>query len=164
MKGDTQQFLLAYIAATLKKMPNQWGAPRVFSGMDVVEALWPLNDIFRPYASTIGELPYETRYEADADTAIENYVAQGAAAWKDLPAGVWRVLMERQQQALVTGVANETAGNQNVMTVPKALPEAAILNVAMIYMMHGMTLPFPVQPRPQSVFQQGDTPVKYLLN
>ncbi len=35
MKTETQQLLMAYIAATLNKMPDDWGAPRSLSGMEV---------------------------------------------------------------------------------------------------------------------------------
>lgn len=164
MKDTTKQLLMAYIAATLNKMPDEWGAPRVLSGMNVVEVLWPLNDLFRPHLKDVGELPYESRNEADADAAIEGFVARGEVAWCNLPAGVWRVLMERHQQALVVSCANDAAGNSAFMTIPAALPEAALRGAAMIYLLHGMTLPFPVKPRLASEFPPVDAPATYLLH
>jgi hypothetical protein len=164
MNDATKQLLMAYIAATLNKMPNEWGAPRVLSGMNVVESLWPLNDLFRPHLNDVGELPYESRYEAEADAAIEGYVVNGEGAWTKLPAGVWRVLMERHQQALVVACANEAAGNAAFMTIPAALPEAAIRAAAMIYMLHGMTLPYLVKPRRVSEFPPDGAPAKHLLH
>lgn len=164
MKDSTQQLLMAYIAATLNKMPNEWGAPRVLSGMNVVEALWPLNDVFRPHLADVGELPYDSQYEAEADAAVEGYVIHGIEAWINLPAGVWRVLMERHQQALVVACANEAAGNAELMTIPAALPETSILGAAMIYMLHGMTLPFPAKPRLASEFPRPGAPAKLLLH
>ena len=152
MTDETKQLLMAYIAATLNKLPDQWGAPKVLSGMDVVEALWPLNDVFRPQLGSAGQLPYEVRYEAAADAAVENYVRHGLTAWDTLPAGVWRVLIERHQQALVVACANEAAGNRSFMTVPKTLPDSALQGAAMIYLLHAMKLPYPVKPRSGSEF------------
>lgn len=164
MKDTTKQFLMAFIAATLNKMPDEWGAPRVLSGMKVVETLWPLNDVFRPHLADVGGLPYESRYEAEADAAVESYVVQGEEAWVKLPAGVWRVLVERHQQALVVACANEAAGNATFMSIPAALPETAIPGAAMIYMLHGMALPYPVNPRLASEFPPAGAPAKHLLH
>src|ERR1017187_1039188 len=152
MNESTQQLLMAYIAATLNKMPDKWGKPRTLSGMDVVAALWPLNDMFRPHMADVGLLPYEPSREAEADAAVEGYVVHGVSAWANLPASVWRVLMERHLQALVVASTNEAAGNSAFMTVPAALPEASILGAAMIYMLHGMKLPYPVKQRSADEF------------
>lgn len=163
MKEATQQLLMAYIAATLNKMPDQWGKARSLSGMEVVEALWPLNDLFRPHLSSAGTLPYESRHEAEADLAIERFVGNGEAAWADLSPGVWRVLIERHQQALVVGCANEAAGNKSVMTIPAALPQESITGAALIYMLHGMALPYPVKSRFESEFPPaGHTATRWL--
>lgn len=164
MKESTQQLLMAYISATLNKMPDEWGAPRTLSGMDVVGALWPLNDVFRPHLNDVGRLPYEPQYEAAADNAVQSFVAHGPAAWAELPAGVWRVLMERHLQALVVASANEVAGNLDFMLVPEEMPDASIPGAAMIYMLHGMTLPFPVKPRSADGFPQPGTPVSRQLH
>lgn len=164
MKDSSKQLLLAYIAATLNKMPNEWGALRTLSGMNIVEALWPLNDVFRPHLANVGMLPYEPRHEADADFAVESYVINGEEAWANLPAAVWRILMERHQQALVVACANEAAGNADFMTIPAALPETAIPGAAMIYMLHGMILPYPVKPRLASEFPRPGAPVSRLLH
>lgn len=164
MKDSTQQLLMAYIAATLNKMPEDWGKPRTLSGINVVEALWPLNDLFRPHLAEIERLPYESQHEAEADAAIERFVGNGESAWANLPAGVWRVLIERHQQALVVACANEAAGNTAFMTVPASLPEASIAGAAMIYLLHGMTLPYPVKNRLESEFPPAGAPAKHLLH
>lgn len=164
MKESTQQLLMAYIAATLNKMPDEWGRPRTLSGLDVVAALWPLNDLFRPHLADVGLLPYEQRHEADADAAIEGFIGRGVSAWTNLPAGVWRVLMERHLQALVVASANEAAGNSAFMKVPEALPDASIPGAAMIYMLHGMALPYPVKQRSSDEFPQPDAPVSRWLH
>jgi len=164
MTDDTQQFLMAYIAASLNKMPDEWGRPCMLSGMDVVAALWPLNDLFRPHLADVGQLPYEPQYEADADKAVEGFVARGVTAWSELPAGVWRVLMERHLQALVVASANEAAGNSAFMAVPEELPAASIPGAAMIYMLHGMKLPYPVKQRSADGFPPLGAPVSRLLH
>lgn len=164
MKEATQQLLMAYIAATLNKMPDEWGAARTLSGMEVVEALWPLNDLLRPHLADIGTLPYESLHEAEADAAIAGYVAHGAKAWANLSAGVWRVLMERHQQALVVASANEAAGNAAFMTIPAALPKASLQGAAMIYLLYGMTLPFPVKPRSLGEFPPVGAPAGHSLH
>lgn len=164
MNESTQQLLMAYIAATLNKMPAEWGKPRMLSGMDVVAALWPLNDLFRPHLADVGQLPYEPSCEADADAAIEGFIGHGASAWVNLPASVWRVLMERHQQALVVASANEAVGNSAFMTVPAELPDASIPGAAMIYMLHGMKLPYPVKQRSADVFPQLNAPVSRWLH
>lgn len=164
MKESTQQLLMAYIAATLNKMPDEWGMARKLSGMDIVAALWPLNDLFRPHLADVGQLPYEPRYEAEADAAVESFVVHGASAWSNLPAGVWRVLMERHMQALVFASASEAAGNPALMTIPAALPDMSIPDAAMIYMLHGMKLPYPVKPRSPDEFPPPGTPVQRWLH
>jgi hypothetical protein len=164
MKESTQQLLMAYIAATLNKMPEEWGKPRQLTGMDVVAALWPLNDLFRPHLVDVGQLPYEPNCEADADAAVEGYVVHGAAAWANLTASVWRVLMERHTQALVAASVNEAAGNTAFMTVPAALPDASIPGAAMIYMLHGMKLPYPVKQRSADEFPRPGAPVSRWLH
>lgn len=164
MKESTQQLLMAYISASLNKMPNEWGSPRWLSGLDVVSALWPMNDLFRPHLADVGQLPYEPHYEADADKAIEGFISGGVSAWSELPAVVWRVLMERHLQALVVASANEAAGNSNFMAVPEDLPESSIPNAAMIYMLHGMTLPYPVKPRSADGFPQPDAQASHWLH
>lgn len=164
MKESTQQLLMAFIAATLNKMPDEWGKPRMLSGMDIVAALWPLNDLFRPHLADVGALPYEPSSEAAADAAVEGYVVHGSSAWENLPAKVWRVLMERHQQALVVASANEVAGNSAFMAVPVDLPDASIPGAAMIYMLHGMKLPYPVKHRSAAEFPQPGAPVSRVLH
>lgn len=145
MKKETLNLLLAYMAACLNKMPDDWGCPRPVTGDEMLQALWPLNDIFRPHMRDAGALPYEVKYEKAADTAIERYLSEGASAWRELPAAVWRVLMERHTQSLVAASVNDLAGNP-MMSVPAELPSNHLHGVAVIYMLHGMKLPYPVKP------------------
>ncbi|GLT22666.1 hypothetical protein GCM10007933_21260 [Zoogloea oryzae] len=151
MKKETQNLLLAYMAACLNKMPEDWGGPKPVTGNEMLEALWPLNDVFRPHMRDVGALPYEAQYEQAADAAIEKFLGEGIDAWRELPAGVWRVLMERHTQSLVAATVNELAGNP-MMSVPVEFPSAHLQGVAMIYMLHGMKLPYPVKPLSDTSF------------
>lgn len=139
------EFLNAYIAATLNKMPDEWGEPRTFTGLQVVEILWPLNDFFRTQLTANLNVAYQAQYEQQADEAIMAYIMEGSDAWHSLPAGVWRVLLERHLQSLMVASANEL-NNPNFFTMPKALPEASLLGAAMIYLMYQMKPPFAVKP------------------
>lgn len=141
------ELLMAFIAATLEKMPDEWGEPRELSGMDVIETLWSLNDVFRPRLPDIVDLPYDKNLEAEADKAIEAFIGgEGEAAWNNLPLGVWRVLSERHTQALLIASANEATSNP-LMTIPEDLPEYAWLCAAMLFLMYQMKLPYPVKQR-----------------
>ncbi|PPD34189.1 MAG: hypothetical protein CTY19_04860 [Methylomonas sp.] len=140
------ELLMAFIAATLNKMPDEWGKARELSGMDAINVLWPLNDIFRPHMPEIVALPYDKTLETEADLAIEAFIGgEGESAWERLSLGVWRVLVERHTQALVVARTNEAAGN-SVMTIPEDLPEHAWLCATMLYLMYQMELPYPVKP------------------
>lgn len=164
MKDSTLQLMTIYIAATLNKNPEEWGVPRHVTGMDVVDALWSLNDLFRAHLDEVGKLPYESKHEAEADFAIEGFISHGEVAWNNLHNGVWRVLIERHFQALVAASVNDAAGNTSFMTIPSELPDSALLHVSMIYMLHGMKLPYPVKNRSADEFPQSDAPASRLLH
>jgi len=102
--------------------------------------------------------------QEQAERFIFSVAGQGLTGWVNLPAGVWRVLMERHLQALVVASANEHAGNSAVMTLPAALPDASIPGAAMIYMLHGMKLPYPVQQRSADEFPLPGAPVSRWLH
>lgn len=158
------ELLTAFIAATLNKIPDAWGAPRALSGMEVIQALWPLNEVFRPRMPELVSLPYDKALESAADAAIEAFIGgEGEAAWENLPLGVWRVLSERHTQALVVASANEAAGNP-LMTIPEDLPEYAWLCAAMLYLMYQMKLPYPVKPRSLDEFPPPGAPAPRTLH
>lgn len=117
--------------------------PRYLSGWEVVEALWPLNEVFRPHLAQVRSLPYDAAFESEADAAIKDTtMAAWPPQWEDLSAGVWRVLFERHIQAILVAATNEAAGNP-LMPVPARLPETALTGAAMIFLMHKMKLPWP---------------------
>lgn len=126
------------------------------SGWQVVEVLWPLNDLFRPVAHMVRTLAYEQRFEAAADAAIEQYVFSGVH-WTLQQAPVWRVLLERQQQAIVLAALNDHAGNP-LMPIPRGLPVAARQGAAMLFLLHRMKLPFPISDRSGFEVPEGAAP------
>ena len=132
--------------------------PIPVTGWEVVETVWPLNEIFRPFLTRIRTVKYDERYEAAADAAIEKYVqSQSAKTWDDLPAEVWRVLLERHQQLIIVALANEKEGNP-VTILPSGLPASARLGGIMLLLLHGMKLPWPAEDRSQFEFPEGGSP------
>lgn len=116
-------------------------------GWEVAAALCVLDERFRANIHQIAALPYDPRHEAEADDAIEAFAFDlPGAAWADISAGAWRVLLERQQQAILLAAINGEQGNP-LMPVPSGLPEGSRTAAAMLFLMYGMTLPFPVSDR-----------------
>jgi len=144
LQKRTQELLEAYTERELGR-PRDGIRPEYLSGWQVIEALWPLNDVFRPVWDQVSSVPYQAQYEAAADEAIERYVFSGVAWDERLPAGVWRVLLERHQQAIMVATANEIEGNALMMPIPCGFPESARTGLAMLFWLHQMTLPFEVQ-------------------
>lgn len=121
--------------------------PVPLSGMEVVEALWPLNAVFTPLFARLKTLRYEACFEVDADAAIE--ADPNGSDWSALPLGALRVLLERQQQMLVMASANEAAGNDAVTFIPHDLPAGHRTAAVALLFLHRMKLPWPVADRSQ---------------
>ncbi|WP_156899733.1 hypothetical protein [Marinobacterium litorale] len=119
-------------------------APKQLSGWDVVEALWPLNNDFRNRYRDFVALPYEARFEGKADLAQQHFVFKGK--WPPVSIEVWRVILERHQQAIQVALANELAGN-SLMPIPDRLPRSARTGAAVLYLLQQMKLPFAVVDR-----------------
>jgi len=125
--------------------PDWQNSPPVqLSGWEVVEALWPLNNDFKNHFRDFAALPYEPRFEDQADTAQEHFVFTGK--WPPVSVEVWRVILERHQQAIQVALANELAGNF-LMPIPSRLPKSARTGAAILYLLQKMRLPFEVADR-----------------
>jgi len=147
----------AFVLKTIGKPPDAT-RPVWLSGRDVVEALWPINERFRPNIHQIRTLPYRAADEAEADRAIEDFVfGRPGADWSRLGAGAWRVLLERQQQGIAVALASELAGNP-LIPVPDGLPPSSRAAAAMLSMLHGMRLPFPAEDRSGFELPEGSLP------
>jgi len=113
------------------------------NGRQVAERLWPLNDVFRRRLHEVADLEYDARYTTAADSAIDDMVALGdLEVLGRAPAGVVRVLLERQRQMLVVALANEEAGNP-VTTLPSGLSPGQQCVGLVLLLLRGMALPWP---------------------
>lgn len=112
------------------------------SGWDVVELMWPLNDMFRARLMEIGPLRYDAAFEAEADEAIKAMADDPVAPWAGLSPGAWRVLLERHQQLLTVAAANEAAGNP-MIKLPAGLEEGDRRIALMLIFLLRMKLPSP---------------------
>ncbi|EPL7527866.1 hypothetical protein RG484_001609 [Morganella morganii] len=122
---------------SLDKLP-----PVPVSGKQASEFLWPLNARFKNKYELIKTATYLCKYEKPADKAIENYVFLNDS-WDKLPLHVWRVLLERQIQALMLFTASDLH-QPSVMSVPIGLTADQNTKFAALFWLHGMKLPFPV--------------------
>jgi hypothetical protein len=121
--------------------------PAPITGWQVVEALWPLNEAFRPNYLSVRGLRYQAAYELRADAAIERYLDN--TQWGLVSVETLRVLLERHQQSLMVAMLNEASGN-SVMSLPETLPTSALTGAAMIWMLYAMKLPWPPDDRSTS--------------
>lgn len=133
-----------YVEMVINKPINNT-QPVYVSGLQVVEALWPLNDVFGENFEAIKGFPYDVSFEVEADQAIEDFIFNGSQLG-NISAGAWRVLLERHEQALLLASVNEVEGN-NLMPVPAEFPASALLGAAMLFLLHQMKLPFPIVDR-----------------
>jgi len=145
-------------------MPLDQATPVYLSGMNVIEYLWPLNDIFRPFIHRIKTFVYNKKAEVEADLAIEAFALKPVATtWEYLPVKVWRVLLERHQQLIMVAMANELANNP-LTIIPQGLPKAKILPGLLLSLAHGMTLPYPVKDQSALALPQGAFDPSILLH
>ncbi|WP_145491676.1 hypothetical protein [Yersinia rohdei] len=121
--------------------PLQSCFPSEISANDTLEYLWPLNDRFHPRLHQIKTVRYRKQYERAADQAIKDFVLKGAE-WDELPLVVWRVLLERHQQAILVCVANIMANNSPLMHVPEELTALARTKFAVVFLCYAMKLPY----------------------
>lgn len=158
------QVVRAYFESVMGKPLDQI-PPVSFSGRDVAEIVWPLNEVFRPFLTRIRTISYDPKYEAAADNAIERYVKNPVlATWNNLPGGVWRVLLERHQQLIMMAFASDIAGNTKFTSLPLGLPENARLGGIMLFWLHGMKLPFPIEDRAAFELPSGTSPASMTLH
>lgn len=118
--------------------------PVPVDGWDVVAVLWPLNKDFRPNLEKFKALDYDSRFEPQADAAIDRYLQTGE--WGLVSVETWRVLLERHCQAIMVATLNAAQGNP-LMSVPASLPHDALKGAAMLWLLYGMKLPFPTEDR-----------------
>lgn len=125
-------------------LPEAEWVTQACSPSDLLEALWPLNDVFRPKMSRLQTLRYSPRFETEADDAVIAFASSPiAATWEGLTSGAWRVLAERHLQMLVVCTANMAAGEAAMWFIPQQLPAGDRTAAAVLEWLYGMTLPWP---------------------
>ncbi|MEX9876194.1 hypothetical protein AB7X03_22610 [Providencia rettgeri] len=117
--------------------------PMPVTGNQALEYLWPLNSRFKEKIEQIKTASYLPKYEKQADKAIESYVFHNDN-WDNIPLHTWRVLLERQTQALMLFVSSE-ATNTSLLSMPLGLPSDLRTKFVVLFWLHGMTLPFPIK-------------------
>lgn len=127
---------------------------------EVTQALWPLNERFRPHLAQIQSLAYDQRLEGAADGAVERLVLHGAA-WDGEPSGVWRVLLERHLQVMqLLALKAGEAGSWTApfLSVPEPADAALRARLAIVFVLHSTPLPFAVAERSGAALPQGNAP------
>lgn len=127
-------------------------------GWATVEAIWPLNELFRPHWSLVSSLPYVRRLEKAADAATEKLAFGGSWTATDPPANVWRVLLERHIQAHQVALANHLEGNGQCVPIPVGLPRGAWSGAAVLFLHYAMKLPFSVVDRAHAEWPEAFQP------
>ena len=112
-------------------------------GKEIVDLLWPLNDVFRPRLGKIEAQPYDARFHAAADSALDDMArAEDLGALGAAPAGALRVLLERHRQLVCVAMANEEAGNP-ITTLPSGLSRDRQRIGIILLLLRSMELPWP---------------------
>jgi hypothetical protein len=133
---------ITFLEKCLGKSPDD-GEILALSGSEVVEAMWPLNDKFKPYLHRIAALPYDARFEQEADDAIEALVFK-SSDWNDISAQAWRVLLERQQQALIFF---QLQADEPLVPIPAELNPIHYSAAVWLFVLHQWSLPLPIADR-----------------
>lgn len=123
----------------------QASEPVALTAWESVEALWPLNEHFRPNYQAFCALPYSSEYESPADKALIKFAFEGK--WGVVDVSTWRVILERHTQAIMALPLHEMSGGGSMLHVPLDLPPSARTGAAILVLLHGMKLPFPVVDR-----------------
>ena len=149
------ELIRAYVQQTTGK-PLESFRPAPFSGWQVVEALWPLNERFRANLQQIRTIAYDRMFELEADLAVEALVLRGDD-WASISPRAWRVLLERQQQLLAVALMLDRAG-QPMTRVPAGQAAGHQSTVAIADVLHGMKLPMPAADRSGFDLPEGALP------
>lgn len=124
----------------------------------ILELLWPMNDMFRARFNEIRCLPYSTEFEQEADAAIDAWANDpSAGAWMRISLGAWRVLLERHSQAIMAASLGSISGDF-VIEIPAGLPEDQKRAALVLVWLHGMKLLFPVADRSRDELPASDKP------
>lgn len=149
------ELLKAHVLA-VTGLPLESQRPRPVTGWEAVEAVWPLNERFRPNIHQIRSMAYDPAFEQEADQAIEAMVLRDDD-WGTVSAGAWRVLLERQQQGIIVALLTERNGTP-LMSEPEGLRPEHRPGVVAAFLLHSTPLPWPAEDRSTFALPVGAVP------
>ena len=123
-----------------------------------VEALWPMNEVFRKHHAQIASLVYSPVFEAEADQALAHLADGGNWTVNSPSAGAWRVLYERHSQSLMLAAIKHAEGNAQMVPIPRALPSSHHKLAVMLFLQWAMVLPFPIENKSAFAWPEGAQP------
>ena len=113
----------------------------------VVELLWPLNDLMYEQGAGVLPLRYHSLFEPEANEALLAYIEfPDPRTWSRLSRGCWRVLLERYLQLMTVALARMLV-DVPVASLPHGLAEDQKRLGLMLQLMLRMTLPLPIADR-----------------
>jgi hypothetical protein len=86
----------------------------------ILELIWPLLDVFRPYLAVLDETPYSEAFEKQADEALA-FIALGGelSFWSKLPSGTLAVLWDRASWSVSALIIEDAAGTDFTIPLPR---------------------------------------------
>ena len=115
--------------------------PMELTGSEVVQLLWPLNDVFRPRIQNMNDVPYDPNLGIAADFAIDAAVETlDLAVLADADLRAIRVLLERTAQTMTAATAFR---EEMFMELPAGLSGELRLFAAILILLRSMELPWP---------------------
>jgi hypothetical protein len=94
-----------------------------FGPMEVIEWLWPLNDLLLPHKALIDRTAYSTAAEEECDNAMLALALRpNAETLRPLSPAGWRVFHDRHVGFLAVVAANKAAGRLVFVSLPRRLP------------------------------------------
>ncbi|MGE4219257.1 MAG: hypothetical protein AB7G39_07395 [Alphaproteobacteria bacterium] len=113
----------------------------------VVELLWPLNDLMYDQGAGVLPLRYHSLFEPEANEAILAYIEYpDPRTWSRLSRGCWRVLLERYLQLMTVALARVLV-DIPIASLPNGLDDDQRRLGLMLQLMLRMTLPLPIVDR-----------------
>jgi len=154
--------LLERLASQGLDRPLAPARPARMTVQQVMEAIWPLGERFRPHLAAIRTIRYDAAHEPAADMAVERMLLQDCD-WADEPPAVWRVLLERYLQAqmlLLHKASSAGKWGTPLMSVPEPASPALRSRLAAALLLHSTPLPFPAEDRSGAELPGPTTPAR----
>jgi hypothetical protein len=104
----------------------------------ILELVWPLLDVFRPYLAILDQTPYSEAFEKEADEALA-FIALGGelSFWGELPSGTLAVLWDRASWSVAALVIEDAAGSKFTIPLPRQAPPGVRAKAAFLFLLAG---------------------------